>query len=74
MTKVHFEYGDLVAYSSGNIVKIGRYVRKDKGLFVIVPEGKNGNVVKRKPDTVIKLALIYKNYKTDLQKQTWSLQ
>ena len=74
MKSVHFEYGDLVMYCSGNRPHIGKYVRKESGKFIIVPEKKDGAITRRKPEDVVKLALVYKNYKEDLQKQTWSLQ
>lgn len=71
--KVHFEYGDLVIYAIYNTPHIGKYVRKESGRFVIIPI-ENGNVIKRQPKDVIKLALAYKNNKEDIQRQTWSLQ
>lgn len=71
--KIRFEYGDLVVYVSGCDPRIGRYVRKEAGKFIIVPEG-NGKIIKRKPNEVVKLAAVYLKYKEDIKKQTWSLQ
>lgn len=71
--KITFEYGDLVMYVSGNAPRVGKYVRKEAGKIVIVPEGE-GAIAKRDPSTVVKLAAVYLKYKEDLKRQTWSLQ
>ena len=71
--KIRFEYGDLVMYVSGNAPRVGKYVRKEAGKMIIIPEG-DGNITKRNPDTVIKLAAVYLEYKDEIKKQTWSLQ
>ena len=71
--KIRFEYGDLVMYVSGNAPRVGKYVRKESGKLVIIPEG-DGAIAKREPHTVIKLAAVYLEYKDDIKKQTWSLQ
>lgn len=71
--KIRLEYGDLVVYVSGNAPRIGKYVRKEAGKMIIVPEG-NGNIAKRDPHTVTKLAAVYLKYKDEIKKQTWSLQ
>ena len=72
MSKIHLEYGDLVIYSICYRPAIGKYVRKDVfGKLVIVPE--DGNIVRRKPSDVVKLAAVYKKYEEKIKKQTWSL-
>lgn len=71
--KIRFEYGDLVMYVSGGMLRIGRYVRKESGKFIIVPEG-SCKIIKRKPNEVVKLAAVYLEYKDEIKKQTWSLQ
>ena len=73
MERVHFEYGDLVMYVSRNKPRVGKYVRKESGKVIIVPEGE-GAIAKREPNTVVKLAAVYLKYKEDLKRQTWSLQ
>ena len=71
--KINFEYGDLVMYVSMNKPRIGKYVRRESGKMIIVPESE-GTIVKREPRTVIKLAAVYLKYKDDIKRQTWSLQ
>lgn len=73
MKSVHFEYGDLVMYCSYNKPRIGKYVRREAGKFIIVPEHR-GQVVRRKPEDVVKIAWIYKKHMDEIKKQTWSLQ
>ena len=76
MKSVNFEYGDLVIYSTHNIPHVGRYVRRESGKFIIVPEerGKGNKITRRKPEEVIKIALIYKNYTDEIKRQQWSLE
>lgn len=79
--KIRFEYGDLVMYclfckEQGEALfkpKVGRYLRKESGYCIIKPEG-NGNIIKRKPEHIVKLAAVYLKHKDDIKKQTWSLQ